>query len=561
MTLHYPVKLSQVEAMESGVLPLVDPYRAGGQPLLGNPNSVALYPDNLLYLVAPTLWALNAHFWIHWLLAPLSMFWLARELGLRRDSSWAAATVWSLSGFFMSNMNFYNLIAGVALAPALVAACLRSLSCDLRARRQGLLAVAGLCFLQALSGDPMISVQAVLMSGLAVLSRVLSGDVRSKSGAWKPVAGVVSAAAAGLLFAWPQISEFLRILEVSFRSSFGYEGDLGLQASWDPRMFLEWLLPFAYGQPNLSFWGEEIYGSLAIYYSTHPGVLGLLLVLVSGARRTSVRVWAWTLILLGLFLSLGQFNPLVAWLADAPGAKLLRFPVKFWLLVSVGGAVLGGLGWQRVFGESSASTLVQARFTRLGGLLILLYVAIAGVLVQFPEFFRTSVGSLMAEEFLADRPEEVRLRWLALSVLLALVTALFLGIVRVLRGRAYRGLVVLILHAAVQTMLMLALVPTDSPAHYTRRPALLDFVKPGESVVQLGAYGNFSGRTSPSVYPDRRPYWTARQGYEELRSYGGVGFGQGYELNVSAEGLDSFLAEATLWALRPAERRPAPSGA
>ncbi|MGB5294864.1 MAG: hypothetical protein WBP34_07930, partial [Thermoanaerobaculia bacterium] len=37
---HLQKKLVQVAAMEEGYLPLVDPLRDGGQPLLGNPNSV-----------------------------------------------------------------------------------------------------------------------------------------------------------------------------------------------------------------------------------------------------------------------------------------------------------------------------------------------------------------------------------------------------------------------------------------------------------------------------------------------------------------------------------------
>ena len=80
--LHFPLKVAQVEAWKAGELPLIDLSRAGGQALLANPNAVTLYPDNLLYAVAPVLWAFNAHFWLHLLLAPFTMFWLARRLGL-----------------------------------------------------------------------------------------------------------------------------------------------------------------------------------------------------------------------------------------------------------------------------------------------------------------------------------------------------------------------------------------------------------------------------------------------------------------------------------------------
>ena len=69
---HLEMKWWQSEAMKDGFMPLIDPYRSGGQPHLGNPNTVALYPSNLLYLFTPFLWAFNAHFWLHFLLAPLA---------------------------------------------------------------------------------------------------------------------------------------------------------------------------------------------------------------------------------------------------------------------------------------------------------------------------------------------------------------------------------------------------------------------------------------------------------------------------------------------------------
>ena len=77
---HLPLEAAKAEAIRSGSLPLVDPGRAGGQPLLGNLNAAPLYPDNLLLAVAPLLWAYDAHFWLHWLAAPFALYALARGL-------------------------------------------------------------------------------------------------------------------------------------------------------------------------------------------------------------------------------------------------------------------------------------------------------------------------------------------------------------------------------------------------------------------------------------------------------------------------------------------------
>src|SRR4029079_13195583 len=85
------MKWAEAEALHRGVFPEIDPYRAGGQPLAGNPNAVPFYPDNLLYLLSSPLWASNAHFCRHLLLAPFAFYWLARVWGLDPRAAWAAA--------------------------------------------------------------------------------------------------------------------------------------------------------------------------------------------------------------------------------------------------------------------------------------------------------------------------------------------------------------------------------------------------------------------------------------------------------------------------------------
>jgi hypothetical protein len=92
---HLAMKWSEARALHQGYFPLLDPYRGGGQPLAGNPNAVPFYPTNALLLGASPMWALNAHFWIHLLLAPFACFWMARRWGLSREAAWAAAVCYT----------------------------------------------------------------------------------------------------------------------------------------------------------------------------------------------------------------------------------------------------------------------------------------------------------------------------------------------------------------------------------------------------------------------------------------------------------------------------------
>src|SRR5688572_4101268 len=281
---HFPMKWSQAEALRAGYFPLIDPYRAGGQPLAGNPNAVPFYPDNVLYLTGSTFWALNAHFWIHLFLAPLGFYWMARAWGLRREAAWAAAACWTLSGFYLSHLSFYNLIAGVTLAPALVAACLRFM----QGRRGMAWVVAVLWALLLLGGDPLMAVLAGVLAGVAALRRPLGPLGRLRPlGPFLPLAAAV---AVGTLLALPQLVEFQRILPLSFRGHRGYSAEAATIASFDPRQAVEWVIPFFFGRPDLigpgSFWGSRFFTGFPPYYlSLYPGLLALALFAASGRPR------------------------------------------------------------------------------------------------------------------------------------------------------------------------------------------------------------------------------------------------------------------------------------
>ncbi len=251
MTAHYPMKASQAAALSRGEVPLVDLARAGGQPLLGNPNGLPLYPSHLLDLVASPLWALNAHFWLHLLLAPVAFFWLGRAWGLGRPAALAGGVFYGASGFMLSLLNLYNLVAGAALAPAFIAAVLDAWT---RERRRPWVVAAALWALLILAGDPLFAVLAFVMALGAALSR----HPRRPENA--PVAAV--ALLAGSALTLPMVVEFLRILPLSFRGYWTSSAQATLAQSFDPRIAVEWLVPLFFGRPDLNFWGSRFYGGV-----------------------------------------------------------------------------------------------------------------------------------------------------------------------------------------------------------------------------------------------------------------------------------------------------------
>jgi hypothetical protein len=629
---HLAMKWSEARALRQGYFPLLDPYRGGGQPIAGNPNAVPFYPTNVLFLWAGPFWALNAHFWIHLLLAPFAFHWMARRWGLGREAAWAAAVCYTGSGFYLSHLSFYNMIAGATVAPALVAACL-ALAAPRPGERRALLlpAVAVLWGLMLLGGEPLL---AALAGGLAAAAWLAAGGLRrpgeprrfggeappSPAGpaagppaqadaaapaapagaqaagreeqaaagapaaarpwwrwwrgwrrpAWGGLGWMAAAAACGTLIALPQIVEFLRILPLSFRGFKGYAVGVATIASWDPWQALEWLLPMLFGRIDVrlggNFWGQRFFtGAPPFFPSLYPGLLALALVAAAGwprGRLARAAWWAWGAIAAGLFCALGRFNPAMEWLLAHAGSGALRYPVKFWLPVAVGGALLCGIGFERLLEPapspaSPAATPARRRFfAALGGLAVVVGVPWV-ILSAWPRTATRWLRLLIpADRSLAFVANE-RLRWAGLC----LFSLVILGVLALLAWRLVRSPraawtwagALLAVHGAAQVWLMQPLYPMDAVTPYRVPPPGLAYLPPGETVVNPDfehLFGPSKLGTGRFASPDL--WWLERRAFYELYPFTGAKWNRRYELAESPEGLDTYLTRMAQGGMRDA---------
>ena len=306
---------TSLRQLELPLIPLVDPLRAGGQALAGNLNALPFYPDNLLLLLAwpgaagaagrAALWALNAHFWLHWFLALGAALWMGRAFGLSRPAAWMGATVYAFSGYFASQLNLYNTVAAAALAPALVAAVLETAPGKAPAvRRRGLVGAALLWALLVLGGEPLL---ALLALALAISAGVLFAGRRALSGR------LMLALLAGTLLAAPQIVEALRILPISFRNNAAFGEPQAILGSFRWAHLADFVWPFFFGRPNLSevFAPHQFDGYPPLLFTLYPGLLALALAATGLARRGRATIWGAGAIVVALFFALGRFNPVV----------------------------------------------------------------------------------------------------------------------------------------------------------------------------------------------------------------------------------------------------------
>lgn len=525
---HYEMKWSQAQAMAEGRLPLIDLYRGGGQAHLANPNTVPLYPDNVLFWLGEPLWALNAHFWLHWLLAPLAGYWLGRALGMRREAAWAVGAVYATSGFYLSTMNLYNLVAPVTLAPALLACALNIARPERRWRAVALGAL--LWALMILGGDPMTAATTLAASVFVVF-------VRHR---WDyPWLAATGAVVLGTGVSAPQWVEFLRMLSFTFRGFWGFGEDLAKLGGWRPMDAFDLILPMFFGRPDLNYWGQAWHADqVPLLMTYYPGFL--VLALMIAARRDGRRtlLWAWLLVGGSLFLALGEVNPVVTFLAKLSGASLLRLPAKLWSLVSLGSAVLCGLAFSQLFDGVGQRRLARTLLAIGAGL------AVLWVLLSFmPETVEGWLAGMQPDTMGSGLAAAERLRMAGSTLIALLLTGFYLLCLKVGARRSQLAtLSILIAHVAGQLLLLGPMIETDERAQYLETPELAARIPSGSRVVHGGNLDLFGKVQIPAAdFPDVRLFWRERQMHADMQPAFGVRSGLRYELNLSPEGLDSFL--------------------
>lgn len=392
-----PYWAHRMEAFRAGQVPLWNPFLFSGAPFLANIQAAVLYP---LHWPLSWLRAEQALVWsalLHaWLAGGFTYMLATRSLRVSRLAGFVAGLIFGLGGFTLARVENINQLNGLAWLPAMLWLCDETNRRD-ETTNQVSAQVRNQVSASGADGRNLVSFAALT---IVIALQVLAGHTQTTFinlvglGVWAllsvgwPVRQTeivrllpLLAVAPALALSAAQLLPTLELNELGLRTG-GLDYRTATSFSLQPRLLLQSLLPPFQGGLDAAF-DSEGYAEFVSYI----GITGLILaglgawLSVRAARsdreRAALHLRPVVLVLTGLFLALGRYNPAfyLLW-RIVPGFDLFRAPARWLELYTLGAALLAGLALHALPGLK----LERPTFPRrLFGRLILALTAAAAV--------------------------------------------------------------------------------------------------------------------------------------------------------------------------------------
>jgi len=366
VTRYYPHRLFYAHEIAAGRLPLWNPYLLSGTPYMAMGNTSVFYPLSLLFVLLPTAYAFGFVAWLHWTLAGVFAWLLARYHGVSAYVALMAAVVVMGNSTYAKWLGIPD-IGGVAtwaplvlLGASMLADTMAADMVQARIRASALFVGA---LLMSWYAQPEVSAYTTLASVVVVLGTVW---LRQPSRLVRASLWLGGALAVFVGLFAPQLLPSLELSRTVSRQSGSFYDSIDVFTTVAPEFFVD--------LHTAGDWGARS-GSLASHYIGVAPLLIFALGLWRG-RDTTTRIWGGIAVLLWLFSISSSGSP---WWQLLPIFSQFHDINRAMLVASVGIAVViareiesvrqhrpaAGDGWSRVWLGVWVSVLlfhvVQAR--------------------------------------------------------------------------------------------------------------------------------------------------------------------------------------------------------
>lgn len=399
------------DSIRHGALPYWNPYLNFGQPVLANPNFLFFYPYTLFIALLPVDFAYTMHYVVHFALAAVGTYWLARRWGQSRAAAFFAGFVFAFSGPVLSLGNFYNQVAATAWIPWALLATDQAL--ETNSPRPWI--VLSLVFsVQYLAAEPMTLLATY---GACVAYSLFQHKSENRV---RPLGRVMYVfrrfALVGLMMLGlcaVQLLPSLDLLSHSHRGAVGLPFKETTYWSFHPLSLFDGLIPNFFGPPftGTSLWSVTLNnGNLPYYVSVFVGFVPVYFALAGWALGNDRRRhFTGGLGLLFLLLSFGRYTPIFRlFYLVTPMLRLLRFPSKLIIPALFFAAILAGWGVD-VFRAPDPDVGLKRRRILLPLLILLVCVSgIWGVSLLAPRLLTAPAKWVITEttRMYAEKPGE-----------------------------------------------------------------------------------------------------------------------------------------------------------
>lgn len=325
------------------------PHLFGGFYALGEGQAGMFHPWHLLlYRYLPVNIAWNVELLANYPLLFAGTFFFLRTHLKRNDAALAGGSLVTFSGFALLHFMHVNSLSIIAHLPWLLLAIdYAATSESITKVRVALLAIALLTGSQLLLGYPQYVWMSLIVEGGYIFAVALQRHV-----AVRRLVALIMAAAMGVAIGAIQLWPTYEALTLSARSAGGpaFAG----HGSLHPANLVQFLAPYLFF--------DRVLGRNTHELGVYCGSTTLLLAVWLLASRSELRGMRWltgfaiALIVVGLWLAVGQYSWLYPLLTNLPLVGSFRFPARYLLLAHFGLCLLAGVAIvmlaQRTSGES-----------------------------------------------------------------------------------------------------------------------------------------------------------------------------------------------------------------
>lgn len=339
--------------VQDGIAPLWNPYLFSGMPFLADPQSVTLYPLNALFLIFPSLTAIQIYALLGYALLTVFTYYFMRTLKQSRLAGLCAALSLSYGLYMVIHWPHLTILHVVLWLP-LQLGLTEQLAATRRVRYAVLLAVA--LAMQVFGGNP----QFLLYSVIVLVGYQLAHLAFAREHRGRLITCFGMAFLLGLMLSAAQLLPSVELALLSSRQALSYEQFSAY--SMRPVMLIQLVAPFLFGAPSdflysvrpfVPGWHWEV-----VFYAGAVPLLCLLSLPVVRKWSSWREMFWWTVFFVGLVLAFGNNTPIYPMLFRFPVFNWFRSAGRHLFLVSLALAIIAGFRIERLL---HAGRMVIAR--------------------------------------------------------------------------------------------------------------------------------------------------------------------------------------------------------